>query len=1110
MNPDAALEKSGRLIGIILSDDPSVRDTPLMAVCRGMSLEDILQECEALEAFWKRTDNLYHRVRALYFLYGIHRFVIPSMEDTVRFGPIPYDAYQHFLSRRFHEAITRFLRTGEGDSRLNDTLCSGLALSYAQLGLQNLADQVRRCVRGVVGNQWMFRNGHPLDYPLQFKRELLQRGYAGYPVLVERTAVRMDLSHSGWSDIFFLGMDRPEYAKVINISIDLCLRDAPGGPRPPVQAFLRVIDEPVIRLVSIDLECQASLTSFHDVFDFGRDYLGLLKAALIASGVVPPAMEGCEEPLSALLERLVGPGLGIELVSSVDNIPKGSRLAVSTNLLAALIAVCMRATGQVSTLTGALSENERRLVAARAILGEWLGGSGGGWQDSGGVWPGIKLIEGCFAVEGDREYGVSRGRLLPKHTVMDESVIASYARQRLQDSLILVHGGLAQNVGPILEMVTERYLIRSAYEWDARQESLEITGRILEALRKGDMRELGALTTRHFFGPLKSIIPWASNAFTERVIADVRAALGDGFWGFWMLGGMSGGGMGFIVDPQVRDRAKETIQGILLETKRMMQHALPFAMDPVVYDFSINPHGTRAFWAQTFPSGYYRLRLPHLLQIPPAERKLCDRVDLETVAKGVREDATQHAVALDMLSGLLPDSGVRSEDQRSLNRLDALLQEHGFDPVQHESIRKDLLSGKIGIAQNRMRPSTKVEDVEDSDLLQPIADGVAHEEAVDCLRQGRVAVVSLAAGAGSRWTQGAGVVKALHPFAVLGESHRNFLEVHMAKSRRIGKEFGCVPLHAVTTSYLTHGPIAEWFARSGFTASESGIFLSPGRSVGLRLVPTLADLHFAWEELPQQQLDEQAEKVRRSVRKALMSWAQAQGEASDYRDNMPLQCLHPVGHWYEIPNMLLNGVLLKMLKQRPQLEFLLLHNIDTLGATLDPSVLAACIASNCDLMFEVISRRIEDHGGGLARIDGKVRLVEGMALPSEQDEFKLRYYNTATAWIRIDSLLRAFGIERKSLEDPDLVRGAVRQFASRMPTYVTLKDVKKRWGRGHEDVYPVLQFERLWGDMSAVPELNPGFIGVPRIRGQQLKEQSQLDGWVRDGSRDAIDALCQW
>jgi len=77
----------------------------------------------------------------------------------------------------------------------------------------------------------------------------------------------------------------------------------------------------------------------------------------------------------------------------------------------------MRATGQARSLTGPLAEAERRVVAARAILGEWLGGSGGGWQDSGGVWPGIKLIEGVRAAEGDPEFGISRGRLLPNHRI---------------------------------------------------------------------------------------------------------------------------------------------------------------------------------------------------------------------------------------------------------------------------------------------------------------------------------------------------------------------------------------------------------------------------------------------------------------------------------------------------------------------------------------------------------------------------------------------------------------------------------------------------------------------------------------------------------------------
>ena len=43
-------------------------------------------------------------------------------------------------------------------------------------------------------------------------------------------------------------------------------------------------------------------------------------------------------------------------------------------------------------------------------------------------------------------------------------------------------------------------------------------------------------------------------------------------------------------------------------------------------------------------------------------------------------------------------------------------------------------------------------------------------------------------------------------------------------------------------------------------------------------------------------------------------------------------------------------------------------------------------------------------------------------------------------------------------------------------------------------------------------EMNPRpvFAVVPRVRGQQLKDQAQLDNWVRDGSARFIEGLCDW
>ena len=432
--------------------------------------------------------------------------------------------------------------------------------------------------------------------------------------------------------------------------------------------------------------------------------------------------------------------------------------------------------------------------------------------------------------------------------------------------------------------------------------------------------------------------------------------------------------------------------------------------------------------------------------------------------------------------------------------------------MQHEQNRSGLKSGRIGLAQNRLPVTADSRDGEPGDVYDGTNESAAKIRGLglEALASGRVGVVSMAGGIGSRWTQGAGVVKALHPFAKLGGRHRTFIETHLAKSRRIAKLCGCAPPHIFTTSYLTHRPIESALAAESNYHYAGPLLLSPGSTIGLRLVPTVRDLRFAWEELPQQVLDEQRQKVRVSAQHALIEWARQCGEASDYTDNLPSQCLHPVGHWYEIPNMMKNGTLVRLLAERPELQYLMLHNIDTLGADLDPALLGLHIDQGAAMTVEVIPRRLEDRGGGLARVDGRLRLVEGLAMPSEEKEFDLSYYNSLTTWISIDALLSVFGLTRDTLHDEAKVATSVRTLAARMPTYITLKDVKRRWGHGHEDIFPVTQFEKLWGDMTTLPEFDCRFVAVSRLRGQQLKDQAQLDGWLRDGSARHVESLCQW
>jgi hypothetical protein len=672
---------------------------------------------------------------------------------------------------------------------------------------------------------------------------------------------------------------------------------------------------------------------------------------------------------------------------------------------------------------------------------------------------------------------------------------------------------MAQDVGPILEMVTEKYLLRSESEWHSRGEAALILDDLIARLRSGDVRALGALTERNFSGPIQTIIPWAGNLYTDTLIRRVRGEMGDDFWGFWMLGGMSGGGMGFLFAPHSKALAEERLQAIMSATKGEMEHSVPFAMEPVVYDFAVNEHGTQATLLEgdsaLMPAGYYPMAVPSLLRMESRLLSPLRRIELERFTAACHTVPEFQGMVQHVFERLIPQSPQKADRSQSL---DALLEAHGFDGVEHEQIQADLRSGRVGVAQNRLPNSSLITDVGAQDLFDA-TEGVApkyHAIGKDALAAGMVAVVSFAGGAGSRWTKGAGVVKALNPFCRLGGKHRSFIEVHLARSRRTGRLCGTALPHIITTSYLTHDAIQAHLRTQRNYDYPGPLLISPGRSIGLRFVPMERDLRFAWEELPQQMFDEQAQKVRDSLRATLIAWARHMGEGASYTDNVPMQCLHPVGHWYEVPNMIRNGTLLRLLQERPRLKYLMAHNIDTTGADVDPGLLGYHIAEGAALTTEVIARQVEDRGGGLARVDGRLRLIEGLALPSEEIESLLSWYNSATYWIDIDQLLTMFGLTRDDLTHTERVNDAVRRLAARMPTYITLKDVKKRWGKGQEDVLPVAQFEKLWGDMTSLAEFPCRFVAVPRRRGQQLKEPAQLDGWQRDGSAAFVESLCDW
>lgn len=1101
------------LIETITSKEPKLRNRPFIQLASALPREQLIKSLSELEAFRKKTTNLYERVRSCLFLYYGFRFVLANDLSI----PLAGTNGSHRPEGGDEQAISGYWKRLK-EKGIDAPLSAALAHHYHALSFRFLAGQVRRSVRASKGNQWMFRVGHRADHPIKIKHALFHReeGQKLYPILAEYTPVRMDLSHSGWSDIFFLGMDYPEGARVINVSIDLGVYQRDAEILPPISSYIRVIPEPVLRLTSLDLNATKDIKDLGDLFNFGNDYLSLLKAGVIASGLIPPSFEGTGQPLDEILGSIVSPGMGLELVTKVNDIPKGSRFAVSTNLLASMISVLMRATGQTENMEGSLNEIERRLVASRAILGEWIGGSGGGWQDSGGVWPGIKVITGAIAQEGDPEFGISRGCLLPQHRILEGESLHEEMYERLAKSLVLMHGGMAQNVGPILEMVTEKYLLRAPAEWDARQSMFGIFDGILDALRDGDVKALASCTEENFFSPIKTIIPWASTHFTELIVKEAKRRFGADYWGFLMMGGMSGGGMGMFVNPKNYALYKQQVLEILGETKAAISDSLPFAMDPVVYDFKINPHGTQAALLKgpeaLMPNRYYSLQVSTLVKLPPESISYLRRAEIDyfTSLPSREEDAVP--LLRNIVNNLFQASESASQDEKKRRKevSTQIKAENGFDAIQHEQLRESMRQGQIGLARNRLPLESVIEEVDPNSIGKLDSWNGDIASATKAIQEGRVGIMTLAAGLGSRWTSGAGIIKALNSFVEIDGLHRSFLELHLMKTRKVAEELGADIPHIIATSHLTHQGIEEKLWATQYYGYEGSVYLSPSRSIGQRFLPMARDLSFLWEAVLQPGPGAgYAQKVAADRRANMINWVRKQGEGEDYTMNLPNQQFSPMGHWYEISNLIRNGMLAKILKKHPKLSHLLMHSIDNLGTQLAPEPLSYHLEQGNGITFELIPRWPGDQGGALASVNGQLRLVEDLAFPTDGMETQFSFLPTLSSWIDIDALLDWFKISRDDLSGPsEVLDEAVRMAGRRMPTYIAIKEVKYRWGHGQEDIHPVAQVEKLWTDMSMQAGIPSGYLLVNRYRGESLRDPAQLDPWANDGSLAYIKKLC--
>ncbi|MHC4680071.1 MAG: fucose pyrophosphorylase domain-containing protein, partial [Planctomycetota bacterium] len=181
-----------------------------------------------------------------------------------------------------------------------------------------------------------------------------------------RAPARFDLG-GGWTDT-------PPYSLehggcVVNAAVNL-------NGQPPIQAYVRIIEKPVIRISSIDQGARTEITCFDELLDYRKatSSFALAKAALALSCF--RRQTDITAGNISLRRTLADFGGGIEL-TTLAAIPKGSGLAV-------ILAAIQRAVGR---------ELSKRELFYSVLRLEQALTTGGGWQDQiGGAVNGVKMI----------------------------------------------------------------------------------------------------------------------------------------------------------------------------------------------------------------------------------------------------------------------------------------------------------------------------------------------------------------------------------------------------------------------------------------------------------------------------------------------------------------------------------------------------------------------------------------------------------------------------------------------------------------------------------------------------------------------------------------------
>lgn len=330
-----------------------------------------------------------------------------------------------------------------------------------------------------------------------------------------RAPARLDIG-GGWTDT-------PPYSLewggcVTNAAIDL-------NGQPPIQAYVRVIDEPVVRIGSIDLGVRIEVRQFEDLMDYRQatGSFALAKAAMALSGLAPNGGRTAKRSLKKTLEAFGG---GIEL-TTLAAIPKGSGLGTSSIMGAVIVAALGRVMGRPLS--------QRQLFHSVLRLEQALT-TGGGWQDQiGGVVDGVKMIVTEPGMVPDAHIHYVPSDILDPRTNGGRT--------------LLYYTGITRLAKNILHQVVGRYLNRDRDAVATLQHIGSVAREVMDAFIRKDIEQFGRLMDVAW-RLNKRLDPNSSNDEIEALFARVSPHLHGG-----KLLGAGGGGFMLMICKSPEDAA---------------------------------------------------------------------------------------------------------------------------------------------------------------------------------------------------------------------------------------------------------------------------------------------------------------------------------------------------------------------------------------------------------------------------------------------------------------------------------------------------------------------------------------------------------------------------